>query len=203
MPKSPPAANGGAARAVTIRQSAPCSNVWTMPCCDQHALSATRDGLNLAAFEAMATCLAHRQGPSACAGADQQCTRGSWLALHLNMLPPWRRNWALAPWTPPTSCCGCSPTMCCWSSASAATPVALRKWRSTFATRGPGAGRLPTARLAPAATLAHHHLQLIPRTPSPFDSYTAAFFLCNAPVSAVAQLRPRAVPQVLARRDSL
>jgi len=56
---------------------------------------------------------------------------------------------------------------------------------------------------APLAKLAHHRVQVRTSNASPFDSYTAAFFVCNALVSAVAQLRHEAVPQVLARRDQL
>ena len=51
--------------------------------------------------------------------------------------------------------------------------------------------------------MAHHRLQVRTSNASPFDSYTAAFFLCNALVSAVAQLRHKAVSEALKRRDDL
>ena len=56
---------------------------------------------------------------------------------------------------------------------------------------------------APLAALSHHRLQVRTSNASPFDSYTAAFFLCNALVSAVAQLRHKAVSEALKRRDDL
>ena len=54
---------------------------------------------------------------------------------------------------------------------------------------------------APLAALAHQRVLVRTSNASPFDSYTAAFFLCNALVSAVAQLRHAAVPETLQRRD--
>ncbi len=65
------------------------------------------------------------------------------------------------------------------------------KWRSTFATRGAQVLAITDSPAAPVATLAHHHLQVHTSNASPFDSYTAAFFLCNALVSAVAQVAAR------------
>ena len=56
---------------------------------------------------------------------------------------------------------------------------------------------------APLALLAHERILVRTSNASPFDSYTAAFFLCNALVSAVAQLRHKAVSEALKRRDDL
>ena len=55
---------------------------------DQHNLAATRDGLNLAAFEAMATCLAQDKGRVHVLAQINSAPVGSWLALHLNMCRP-------------------------------------------------------------------------------------------------------------------
>jgi DNA-binding MurR/RpiR family transcriptional regulator len=51
--------------------------------------------------------------------------------------------------------------------------------------------------------VADHWLQVRTANASPFHSYTAAFFLCNVLVSAVAQLRHKGVSEALARRDAL
>ena len=56
---------------------------------------------------------------------------------------------------------------------------------------------------APLVPLSDHHLLVRTTNASPFDSYTAAFFLCNALVSAVAQLRHPDVIEALQRRDTL
>ena len=203
-PKSPPCCKRRGSAPVTIgaeRSLQQCVDDALLH--DQHNLAATRDGLNLAAFEAMG----HVPGARQRAGC--MCWRRS--TVHpwahgwpcTEHVPPRRGNWALAPWTPPTNCCGCSPTMCCWSSASAATPVACESG-AVLSRRGAQVLAITDSPAAPVATLAHHHLQVHTSNASPFDSYTAAFFLLpNALVSALAQLRHGAMPQVLARRDNL
>src|SRR5258707_8968645 len=64
--------------------------------------------------------------------------------------------------------------------------------------------RPPRSTLFPYTTLFRSHwLQVRTANASPFHSYTAAFYLCNALVSAVAQLRHKDVSEALARRDAL
>lgn len=170
---------------------------------DQHNLSATREGLNLAAFEAMATCLAQDKGRVHVLAQINSAPVGSWLALHLNMCRPGVQELGAGAMDTTDQLLWVKPddVLLVFSIRRYASGPA--KVAQHFRDAGAQVLAITDSPVAPVATLAHHHLQVHTSNASPFDSYTAAFFLCNALVSAVAQLRHGAVPQVLARRDSL
>ena len=170
---------------------------------DQHNLAATRDGLNLAAFEAMATCLAQDKGRVHVLAQINSAPVGSWLALHLNMCRPGVQELGAGAMDTTDQLLWVQPddVLLVFSIRRYASGPA--KAAQHFRDAGAQVLAITDSPVAPVATLAHHHLQVHTSNASPFDSYTAAFFLCNALVSAVAQLRHGAVPQVLARRDSL
>ena len=170
---------------------------------DQHNLAATREGLNLAAFEAMATCLAQDKGRVHVLAQINSAPVGSWLALHLNMCRPGVQELGAGAMDTTDQLLWVQPddVLLVFSIRRYASGPA--KVAQHFRDAGAQVLAITDSPAAPVATLAHHHLQVHTSNASPFDSYTAAFFLCNALVSAVAQLRHGAVPQVLARRDSL
>ena len=170
---------------------------------DQHNLSATREGLNLAAFEAMATCLAQDKGRVHVLAQINSAPVGSWLALHLNMCRPGVQELGAGAMDTTDQLLWVQPddVLLVFSIRRYASGPA--KVAQYFRDAGAQVLAITDSPAAPVATLAHHHLQVHTSNASPFDSYTAAFFLCNALVSAVAQLRHGAVPQVLARRDTL
>ena len=170
---------------------------------DQHNLAATRDGLDLAAFEAMATCLAQDKGRVHVLAQINSAPVGSWLALHLNMCRPGVQELGAGAMDTTDQLLWVQPddVLLVFSIRRYASGPA--KVAQHFRDAGAQVLAITDSPVAPVATLAHHHLQVHTSNASPFDSYTAAFFLCNALVSAVAQLRHGAVPQVLARRDSL
>ena len=170
---------------------------------DQHNLSATREGLNLASFEAMATCLAQDKGRVHVLAQINSAPVGSWLALHLNMCRPGVQELGAGAMDTTDQLLWVQPddVLLVFSIRRYASGPA--KVAQHFRDAGAQVLAITDSPAAPVATLAHHHLQVHTSNASPFDSYTAAFFLCNALVSAVAQLRHGAVPQVLARRDSL
>ena len=170
---------------------------------DQHNLSATREGLNLAAFEAMATCLAQDKGRVHVLAQINSAPVGSWLALHLNMCRPGVQELGAGAMDTTDQLLWVQPddVLLVFSIRRYASGPA--KVAQHFRDAGAQVLAITDSPAAPVATLAHHHLQVHTSNASPFDSYTAAFFLCNALVSAVAQLRHGAVPQVLARRDTL
>ncbi len=170
---------------------------------DQHNLAATRDGLDLAAFEAMATCLAQDKGRVHVLAQINSAPVGSWLALHLNMCRPGVQELGAGAMDTTDQLLWVQPddVLLVFSIRRYASGPA--KVAQHFRDAGAQVLAITDSPAAPVATLAHHHLQVHTSNASPFDSYTAAFFLCNALVSAVAQLRHGAVPQVLARRDSL
>ncbi|EJE50829.1 transcriptional regulator [Acidovorax sp. CF316] len=170
---------------------------------DQHNIGATRDGLDMAAFEAIANRLAQEKGRVFVLAQINSAPVAAWLALHLNMCRPGVHELGAGAvaatdqllWVQPDD------VLLAFSIrryASGPVKVAQR-----FREAGGQVLALTDSASAPLATLAHERILVRTSNASPFDSYTAAFFLCNALVSAVAQLRHAAVSEALKRRDTL
>lgn len=170
---------------------------------DQHNLTTTRDGLDMAAFEAMVARIAQGKGRIFVLAQINSAPVAAWLALHLNMCRPGVQELGAGAMDTTDQLLWVQPddVLLVFSIRRYASGPA--KVAQHFRDAGAQVLAITDSPAAPVATLAHHHLQVHTSNASPFDSYTAAFFLCNALVSAVAQLRHGAVPQVLARRDSL
>ncbi|MBO0990195.1 MurR/RpiR family transcriptional regulator [Delftia sp. SD018] len=170
---------------------------------DQHNIQATREGLDMAAFEAMARKLAQGEGRVFVLAQLNSSPVSAWLALHLNMCRPGVQELdagAIAPadqllWIGP------SDTLLAFSVSQYSRGTFEIAQR--FADAGAQVLAITDSPAAPLATVAHHWLQVRTANASPFHSYTAAFYLCNALVSAVAQLRHKDVSEALARRDAL
>jgi DNA-binding MurR/RpiR family transcriptional regulator len=170
---------------------------------DQHNIAATREGLDMAALEAITTRLAHSSGRVYVLAQINSAPVGAWLALHLNMCRPGVQELGAGAvdttdqllWVQP------GDVLLAFSVrryASGPVKVAQR-----FRDAGAQVLAITDSAAAPLARLAHHHIQVRTSNASPFDSYTAAFFLCNAVVSAVAQLRHKEVSETLKKRDEL
>ena len=170
---------------------------------DQHNIGATRDGLDMAAFEAIATRLAQGKGRVFVLAQINSAPVAAWLALHLNMCRPGVHELGAGAvaatdqllWVQPDD------VLLAFSIrryASGPVKVAQR-----FREAGGQVLTITDSASAPLAVLAHERILVRTSNASPFDSYTAAFFLCNALVSAVAQLRHEAVSEALKRRDTL
>ena len=170
---------------------------------DQHNITATRDGLDMAAFEAIVARIAQSKGRVFVLAQINSAPVAAWLALHLNMCRPGVQELGAGAMDTTDQLLWVQPddVLLVFSIRRYASGPA--KVAQHFRDAGAQVLAITDSPAAPVATLAHHHLQVHTSNASPFDSYTAAFFLCNALVSAVAQLRHGAVPQVLARRDSL
>nr|WP_312371366.1 MurR/RpiR family transcriptional regulator [Delftia acidovorans] len=170
---------------------------------DQHNIQATREGLDMAAFEAMARKLAQGEGRVFVLAQLNSSPVSAWLALHLNMCRPGVQQLdagAIAP-TDQLLWIGPADTLLAFSVSQYSRgtyEVAQR-----FSEAGARVLAITDSPTAPLATVAHHWLQVRTANASPFHSYTAAFYLCNALVSAVAQLRHKDVSEALARRDGL
>ena len=171
---------------------------------DQYNLQATREGLDAAAFEAMAQLLA-REGPGRVFVLAQlnSAPVSAWLALHLNMCRPGVQELDVGAIQPIDQLLWVGPqdvllvfSISLYSSGT--TELAQR-----FRAAGGQVLAITDSPAAPRVPLAHYWLQVRTANASPFHSYTAAFFLCNALVSAVAQLRHASLPETLARRDAL
>jgi len=170
---------------------------------DQHNITATRDSLDMAAFEAVARRIAQAEGRIFVLAQINSAPVAAWLALHLNMCRPGVHELGAGAvaatdqllWVQPED------TLLAFSIrryASGPVKVAQR-----FRDVGAQVLAITDSPAAPLAALAQHRLQVRTSNASPFDSYTAAFFVCNALVSAVAQLRHAEVSEALERRDAL
>ncbi|CAN7229493.1 MurR/RpiR family transcriptional regulator [Acidovorax sp. LjRoot129] len=170
---------------------------------DQHNITATRDSLDMAAFEAMTRRIAQAQGRIFVLAQINSAPVAAWLALHLNMCRPGVHELGAGAvaatdqllWVQPED------TLLVFSIrryASGPVKVAQR-----FRDAGAQVLAITDSPAAPLAALAQHLVQVRTSNASPFDSYTAAFFVCNALVSAVAQLRHAQVSEALKRRDTL
>ena len=170
---------------------------------DQHNITATHDGLDMAAFEAMATLLAQDTGRVFVLAQINSVPVAAWLTLHLNMCRPGVQELGVGAVTATDQLLWVQPgdLLLAFSIrryASGPVKVAER-----FRAAGGRVLAITDSATAPLATLADHRLLVRTSNASPFSSYTASFFLCNALVSAVAQLRHEAVSEVLAQRDRL
>lgn len=170
---------------------------------DQHNITATRDGLDMAAFEAIVARIAQSRGRVFVLAQINSAPVAAWLALHLNMCRPGVHELGAGAVAATDQLLWIQPedTLLVFSIrryASGPVKVAQR-----FRDAGAQVLAIIDSNAAPLAALAHHRVQVRISNASPFDSYTAAFFVCNALVSAVAQLRHEAVSEALKRRDDL
>ena len=171
---------------------------------DQHNIQATRGELDMAAFEAMARRLAQAGGGRVYVLAQiNSAPVSAWLALHLNMCRPGVQELDAGAVSPADQLLWVRPgdVLLAFSMSRYArgTVQVARRFRDA----GGQVLAITDGPASPLVPLAHHWLQVRTSNASPFHSYTAAFFLCNALVSAVAQLRRKSVSEALARRDAL
>ncbi len=170
---------------------------------DQHNMAATHEALDIAAFEAIARLLATSRGRVFVLARMNSAPVGAWLALHLNMCRPKVLELGTGAITATDAMLWVQPedVLLTFSiQRYSSTPVSIAR---AFRERGAQVVAICDSAAAPLVPLAHHHLLVRTANASPFHSYTAAFFLCNALVSAVAQLRQPDVIDALQRRDAL
>lgn len=170
---------------------------------DQHNIAATRDSLDMVAFDAIATRIAQARGRLFVLAQINSAPVAAWLALHLNMCRPGVHELGAGAVATTDQLLWIQPedTLLAFSIRRYASgPV---KVAQHFRNAGAQVLAITDSAAAPLAAQAQHRLQVRTSNASPFDSYTAAFFLCNALVSAVAQLRHQAVSEALKRRDAL
>lgn len=170
---------------------------------DQHNLASTRQGLDMAVFEAVVRAIGECQGRVFVLAEKNSTPVSAYLATHLNMCRPGVHDLgAGAPyavdrllWIEPQDML----LVFTIRRYSNGTLLAARQFRD----KGCTVLAMTDSAAAPIVACAHYSLMVGTANASPFDSYTAAFFLGNALVSAVAQLRHQQVGQTLQRRDAL
>lgn len=171
---------------------------------DQHNLQATREGLDSAAFEAMARLLA-KDGPGRVFVLAQLNSSpvSAWLALHLNMCRPGVQELDVGAVSPIDQLLWVTPQDMLLAFSVSLYSRGTTELARRFQAAGGQVLALTDSPTAPLVPLASHWLQVHTANASPFHSYTAAFYLCNALVSAVAQLRHAKLSETLSRRDAL
>lgn len=170
---------------------------------DQHNIQSTREGLDMAAFESMARQLAQDEGRVFVLAQLNSSPVSAWLALHLNMCRPGVQQLDAGAIAPADQLLWVGPTDTLLAFSVSQYSRGTYEVAQRFSEAGARVLAITDSPTAPLATVAHHWLQVRTANASPFHSYTAAFYLCNALVSAVAQLRHADVSEALARRDAL
>lgn len=170
---------------------------------DRNNLTATYEQLDVRAFEATVKMLTRRGARVSVLASKNSAAVGLYLASHLNMCIPNVRLLADGPMILADELIWSGPD-------DVLLAVSVRRYsRSVFTAaqhvkaRGGKVAVLTDSPLAPTAALADEYLMFHTANASPFDSYTAAVFLGNALVSAVAAHRGKDVRQALARGELL
>jgi len=171
---------------------------------DQHNLASTFASLDVAAFESAVRLLTQRKARVHVLGQRHGAALASHLALHLNMCLPDVR---------PLAASGPLPLedQLLWIDAQdvllAVTfrrhSLAIARAAKYFREKGGHVIVITDGPSVPAAGAADHVMLARTSSASPFDSYTAAFSLCNALVTAVVQRRKRELGAALERGDAL
>lgn len=170
---------------------------------DQHNITATRQAIDMQVFEAMVSAISGCQGRVFVMAEKNSAPVSAYLATHLNMCRPGVHELgAGAPfavdrllWIEPQD------LLLVFSIRRYSNGALLAAQQ--FRQRGCTVLALTDSAAAPLVASASHSLVVGTANASPFDSFTAAFFLCNALVSAVAQVQHTQVSQALQRRDAL
>ena len=170
---------------------------------DQHNLAATRQGLDMAVFEAAARALGQDGGRVFVMAEKNSLPVSGYLATHLNMCRPQVQDMGAGAPFAVDRLLWIEPQDVLLVFTIRRYSAGAQRAAQHFRARGATVVALTDSALAPIARHAQHCLVVRTDNASPFDSYTAAFFLCNALVSAVAQLRHGEVSQTLQRRDAL
>ncbi|CAM3863024.1 MurR/RpiR family transcriptional regulator [Bordetella tumulicola] len=170
---------------------------------DRENLGATLEAIDQCAFDALIDILTRPETRRIyLVAAKNSSAVAHYLYTHLNMCLPnvhaLPTGTALADqllWTSPEDVL-LAITIRRYSSAVVQTAQHFRKKKSSIVC-------ITDSPLAPVANLSDHRLLIHTSSTSPFDSYTAAFSLCNAIVAAVALKRQKEVKQSLKHGDEL
>jgi DNA-binding MurR/RpiR family transcriptional regulator len=170
---------------------------------DRDNLSATIEAIDNKAFEALIDTLTRPETRHVyLVAAKNSSAVAHYLYTHLNMCLP--NVHAL-----PTGTALADQLL--WTSpADVLLAITIRRYSRTvvqtaqhFRRLGCAVACITDSPLAPIASLSDHRLLIHTSSTSPFDSYTAAFSLCNAIVAAVAIKRQKEVKRSLKLGDEL
>ncbi|MCY1509875.1 SIS domain protein [compost metagenome] len=171
---------------------------------DQHNLKETFASIDVAAFESAVRLLTQRKARVHVLGLRQAAPLASHVALYLNMcLPAVTPMAAAGPLSLEDQLLWIDDADVLLAFTFRRYSVAAAGAVKYFRQRGGKVVLVTDSASAPAAASAHHVLVARSSSASPFDSYTAAFSVCNALLAAVAQRRKQALGDALERGEEL
>lgn len=171
---------------------------------DQHNLKETFASVDVADFESAVRLLTQRKARVHVLGLRQAAPLASHVALYLNMcLPAVRPMVAAGPLSLEDQLLWVDDADVLLAFTFRRYSVATAGAVKYFRERGGKVVLVTDSASAPAAAAAHHVLIARSSSASPFDSYTAAFSVCNALLAAVAQRRKQALGDALERGEAL
>ena len=170
---------------------------------DQHNLQGTFAALDVDAFEAVVRTISSSAGQVYVMAGENSAPVAAHLAAHLNICRPGVLDLnTRAPFL--------VDRMLWIKPGDVLLAYSIRRYANStlqtarhFHEQGATVLAIADSMSAPLVRYAQHCLLVQSANASPFDSYTATFSLCNAIVSAVAQLRKTEVAQSLQRRDQM
>ena len=170
---------------------------------DQHNLQSTYDSLDWEALRSMVRALSSASGRVFVLAERNSAHIGSYLATHLNMCRAQVHELDTAApmevdrllWLKPED-------VLLVFTIRRYSPGAL-KTAAVFREQGCTVMSITDSAESPIVPLSHHWLRAECSNASAFDSYTAAYFLCNALVASVEQMMRHQVRQTLRLREQL
>lgn len=170
---------------------------------DQHNLQATYQGLDWEAFEAFVQKVCACKGRVYVAAGNKSLPISMYLSSHLSVCRPNVLDLSTV-----------APSIVdqlLWVAPEDVLLVfSIRRYASEsvqaaqhFHAHGAQVLAITDSPTSPVVPFASHWLRVETGNSSPFDSYTAAIFLCNALISAVTQVLSANVEQALRKRDAM
>lgn len=170
---------------------------------DKANIDATREGLDLAEFDGMVRTLARSSGRVFVVGEKNSHAIAHYLHIHLNMCLP---NVQMLD----TRQSVIADNLIWLTEKDVVLAISIRRYskqvfQAVQYTRQIGGKVLAItdSPLAPIAGLSDHRAVVHTASASPFDSYTAAYCLCNALVAAIALRRKKEVEATIKRSDEI
>lgn len=171
---------------------------------DQHNLASTFAALDVAAFEGAVRLLTQRKARVHVTGQRHAAALASHLSLHLNLcLPDVRPMASAGPLLMEDQLLWIGEQDVLLAVTFRRHALATARAAKYFKEKGAKVIVITDGPSVPAALSADHVMLVRTSSASPFDSYTAAFSLCNALVTAVVQRRKKELGEALERGDAL
>lgn len=171
---------------------------------DQHNLASTFAALDVAAFEGAVRLLTQRKARVHVTGQRHAAALAGHLSLHLNLcLPDVRPMASAGPLLMEDQLLWIGEHDVLLAVTFRRHALATARAAKYFKEKGAKVIVITDGPSVPAALSADHVMLVRTSSASPFDSYTAAFSLCNALVTAVVQRRKKELGEALERGDAL